>query len=153
MALFAFIRHSDPQQGSDKGEKLISVRSSVHPFSHIWSSVWSGPDQSDRQTEPNGTVSDMNRTFQSGLQSSILDQIECQEGSTSYIDDISTATKPHLDKAHETLASCMKEAVIAYQNMRPSTMMRKSIELQLLHMVHEAIWTTLLLVSLAANFL
>ncbi|GKB00779.1 hypothetical protein Tco_0828772, partial [Tanacetum coccineum] len=114
----------------------------------------------------------------------------CPEGSKSYIDDIATAIKPHLDKARETLASCVKEAVIAYQNMRPSTMMRslqprglverlcgsplymapeithhhkydakllqnimKSTELQLLHMVYEAIWNTLPPLSLAANFL
>nr|GEW00491.1 serine/threonine-protein kinase ATG1c [Tanacetum cinerariifolium] len=48
----------------------------------------------------------------------------CQEGSKSYIDDIAAATKHHLDKACDTLASCVKKAVIAYQNMRPSTMMR-----------------------------
>ncbi|GJT28473.1 hypothetical protein Tco_0908748 [Tanacetum coccineum] len=31
-----------------------------------------------------------------------------------YIDDIATATKPHLDKARDTMSPYTKEAVIAY---------------------------------------
>ncbi|GJZ96574.1 hypothetical protein Tco_0668908 [Tanacetum coccineum] len=44
----------------------------------------------------------------------ILPLIYENRGVTQYIDDIATTTKPHLDKARDTMSPYTKEAVIAY---------------------------------------
>nr|GEY61203.1 hypothetical protein [Tanacetum cinerariifolium] len=102
MALFAFIRHSDPTKVVIRERNLFRFGLRFILF-HIF-----------------------------GLRSGPV-RLKCQEGLKSYIDDIATATKPHLDKARKTLASCMKEAVIAYQNMRLTAGVKVLRDNQIIH--------------------